>query len=96
MSVLKAIDFPNLNGDNYASWSKRMVALLRSHGCHVAIDEPKEGAQTVEVTQKQKDDALALLTLKVEDHLLSTVADAANPCKAWSALRDLFNARSEG
>ena len=84
--VVKSIE--RLDVDNYRTWSKKMKAVLVTKELWTPVTED-------EPTDKKADQkALALITLSVSDHNLSTLDEAETAKAAWETLKKVYEARS--
>lgn len=83
-----------LTGENYDSWSFRMLWALRDRGLWRIVSGNEELPAEAEESEKQElkkknDKALPLIGLHVADALLPHVIYAQKASEAWSALKDL-------
>jgi hypothetical protein len=78
-----------LDQDNYGAWCMRMEFLLESKGLGGCID----GTASVQGSEKDRK-ARALIGLHVKEHHLATVNECKTAKDAWTALAQLFKART--
>ena len=76
-----------LDLDNYATWSVRMKFLLIHKGLWGAVS-----GDVGQETHNEK--ALAVITLNVKDHHLTTVATCTTAKQAWDALEGIYKAKT--
>ena len=79
-----------LDVDNYATWSLRVMMLLKHKGLWSTIERAKDA--TVDPGTDQK--ALSLICLHVQDHHLVTLAMSPTAKAAWESLQQVYKAKS--
>lgn len=85
------ISFVKLGSENYATWKPKMRSVLIVKG----LWDPVIGTVTDDARGRAKDaQALALITLYVEDHHLSTLEECDTSQEAWEKLEEIFKAKS--
>ena len=77
-----------LDVDNYVTWRKKMKALLVSKDLWTPVTEDAP------VDKKADQKALALITLCLCDHNLSTLDEAETAKAAWDTLKKVYEASS--
>lgn len=73
-----------LNSDNYGIWAKKMKLLLSLRGCWQAISDPENASQA------QKDKAMSILALNMEDDMLIAFGDSADAASLWASIEHNF------
>jgi gag-polypeptide of LTR copia-type/Domain of unknown function (DUF4219) len=87
MADFDKVAVEKLDVNNFATWSVKMRALLVHKGLWTPVSTGGGGANS--------DKALALLTLYVADHHLSSVAACETAKDAWDALESTYKAKSK-
>jgi hypothetical protein len=82
--------------NNYSVWSRRVKFLLKSKNLWAAVNPSAEGVKTRSSSSEasdKSDEALGLIGLLVEDHLLREVDEAESAHALWKTLETMYAAK---
>ena len=97
MTTESSVRIEKLGIDNYATWKRQMKFLLKSKKLWTVIEKADATGTETRSSSKdatdKSDEALGLIGLHVENHLLRDVDEADNAKELWERLEQTFEAR---